>query len=161
MMAERQIEAKVKDALAAAFAAAGLATARMRGAWDVAGEGAVKGEDGGCPVTCAVAVGVRSRESYEVPYADFACSAAVSVLAASSPDGSALCAYASAVMDALERWYADPDLLCDALRGDGDGETFLAAGLRVSGGSAPAYSEESGAWTVAVDFELRGVVERC
>ena len=153
MIVEREIEERLKAKFAAALGD-DAAALRIVGSWDVAAAGEVKGKGDSSPAVLAVAVGIRSYDSFCSPQADLACSAVLLVRRDACPTGAALADLIEPLLDLFHNWNAEYDAVSDDLTT----KCFHPGGFRLDSGSSPEYDEAAAVWTVPFDFTLRGVI---
>lgn len=155
MIAEREIEERMKSLFAASLEAAGVTGVRFEGAWSVAAAGEVKGVADDSAVSAALAVGIRNYATFQTPQADLPCVLAVCVRRDACPTGAELAAVIEPIMNRLHVWNADADAVFTELTT----AHFSPGGFQLTGGSGPDYDETTAAWTVTFNFTLRGVIE--
>jgi len=148
MLAEKEIEGKVK-----AFVCDALKplTPQTKGSWDIAEEGEVKGREDPCGTVLAIAVGLRSYDTFDSPQCDIPCAVAFSVRRDMNPTGSEAVEASERLMRLFHSWNADADRVCDDL----ETPHFSPAGFRLDGGE---IRQDADAWTVNISFMLRGVM---
>lgn len=148
MLAEKEIEEKVRG-----FAVEALKplTPAVKGSWDIAEDGEVKGTEEPCGSVLAIAVGLRSYDGFDSPQCDIPCAIAFSVRRDIDPTGSDAVEASERLMRLFHSWNADADRVCDDLHTD----SFSPAGFRLDGGE---NTQTADAWTVTINFTLRGVI---
>ncbi len=148
MLAEKEVEENVKGFLTDVLMPL---TPQTKGSWDIAGEGEVKGREDPCGMVLAVAAGLRSYDGFDSPQCDIPCAVAFSVRRDTDPTGSDAVEASERLMSLFHSWNADADRACDDLSTG----SFGVAGFRLDGGE---MRQTEDAWTVTVNFTLRGVV---
>ena len=148
MLAEKEIQEKVKSFVADALKPL---TPTVKGSWDIADEGEVKGREEPCVSVLAIATGLRSYDSFDSPQCDIPCAIVFSVRRDMNPTGSEAVEASEKIMRLFHSWNADADRVCDDLSTD----SFAVAGFRLDGGE---MRQDADAWRVSVSFTLRGVI---
>ena len=85
MLVEKGIEEKVKGFVTDALKPL---TPTVKGSWDIAEEGEVKGREEPCGTVLAIAVGLRSYDGFDSPQCDIPCAIVFSVRRDMNPTGS-------------------------------------------------------------------------
>lgn len=153
MMIEKTIEANI----IAAVEALGLPGLVVRGAWQPAAVGKVKGEEteSSAPAALAVAVAPRALEQFGFGICSMDVRLALAVRADLCPTGAAIETYAEPIADLLETWNATMD--CDHDCGLAVAGRFQPGGLQMTGGEGPTFDRQLAIWSVTFSFSLRGV----
>ena len=153
MIVEREIEEALKAQFGVALAStASLPSMRTVGCWDVANDGDVKSRGGGEAATVAVAVGIRSYDTFQTPTANFACSLVLAVRRDTCPTGAAIADIIEPLLALLHEWNADEDSVYEDLTTD----HFFPAGFQLANGIGPVYDDQTGCWTITITFNLKG-----
>lgn len=148
MLVEKGIEEKVKGFVTDALKPL---TPTVKGSWDIAEEGEVKGREEPCGTVLAIAVGLRSYDGFDSPQCDIPCAIVFSVRRDMNPTGSEAVEASEKLMALFHKWNSDADRVCDDLSTD----SFAVAGFRLDGGD---MRQTEDAWRVSVSFTLRGVI---
>lgn len=149
MLAEKEIEEKVRGIVAEALKPL---EPDIKGSWDIAEEGEVKGREEPCGTVLAIAVGLRSYDGFDSPQCDIPCAIVFSVRRDMNPTGSEAVEASEKLMRLFHSWNADADKVCDDLQT----ASFSPAGFRLGGGE---MRQTEDAWTVSINFTLRGVIQ--
>ena len=148
MLAEKEIEEKVKSFVADALKPL---TPTVKGSWDIAEEGEVKGREEPSSTILAIAVGLRSYASFDSPQCDIPCAIVFSVRRDMNPTGSEAVEASEKLMALFHKWNSDADRVCDDLSTD----SFGVGGFKLDGGE---MRHDADAWRVGISFTLRGVI---
>lgn len=151
MLTEREIENKMKDIIANLYRDSEIKPTVV-GVWDVADEGEVKGQGDASVAAIAVAVGIRSYNSFCEPQADIPCTVALTVRRDACPTGGELAEMIEPLMHKINVWNADYNEVLDELNTD----SFDIGGFQMTGGDT---TQNETAWTVRILFTLRGVIK--
>lgn len=151
MLTEREIESKLKDIIADLYRDSAIVPVIV-GVWDVADEGDVKGRGDASVAAIAVAVGIRSYNSFCEPQADIPCTVALTVRRDACPTGGEFANLIEPLMDKINVWNADYNEVLDELSTD----TFDIGGFQMTGGDT---AQNETAWTARISFTLRGVIK--
>ena len=148
-MIEREIEAS----LVRRIKAMGLDGVRVRGLWEPAEAGTVKGEEGREAACITVCVSPKQFESFGLCEVSMAVTLELAVRIDMDPTGGTVPEVWERLAALLEEWNmaeTGADLADFAVEG------FDPGGVQVSGGEGPAF--DGGAWTVSQGLTLRGTV---
>lgn len=148
MLAEKEIQEKIRGFVTEALKPL---TPTVKGSWDIVEEGEVKGREEPCGSVLAIAVGLRSYDSFDSPQCDTPCAIVFSVRRDMNPTGSEAVEASEKIMRLFHSWNADADRVCDDLSTD----SFAVAGFRLDGGE---MRQTEDAWRVSISFTLRGVI---
>lgn len=149
MLAEKEIEEKVRGFVAEALKPL---EPDIKGSWDIADEGEVKGREEPCGTVLAIATGLRSYDSFDSPQCDIPCAVVFSVRRDMNPTGSEAVEASEKLMALFHKWNSDADRVCDDLSTD----SFAVAGFRLDGGD---MRQTEDTWRVSISFTLRGVIQ--
>ncbi len=149
MLAEKEIQEKVKGFVAEALKDF---EPTIKGSWDIAEEGEVKGREEPCGTVLAIATGLRSYDGFDSPQCDIPCAIVFSVRRDMNPTGSEAVEASEKLMALFHKWNSDADRVCDDLAT----ASFSPAGFRLAGGD---MRQSEDAWTVSISFTLRGVIQ--
>lgn len=151
MLTEREIESKLKTVVASLYEDNATKPVIV-GVWDVADEGEVKGQGDASVAAIAVAVGIRSYNSFCQPQADIPCTVALTVRRDACPTGGEFANLIEPLMEKINMWNADYNEVLDELSTD----TFDIGGFQMTGGDT---AQNETAWTARISFTLRGVIK--
>lgn len=150
-MIEAELEKRIVDGIAGALTAAGLDAAAfdLRGMWQTAAEGAVKGAENAAPVILRLAVSPRAFDSYALPEVTFTCALSVVFRADLDAAGARVHTVCGALADLLAQWHTAraPEL-------DVDG--FAVHGFQSLGGTPPAWHADAATWSAVFNFAIVG-----
>lgn len=148
-MVEKLIEANIVSAISAL----GMEGVPVIGMWDVAAQGAVKGEEGTEHAAVVVRVPPMSYDTPGLCNVTISASITLTVRIDMCPTGEELAEYSARLAGLLEGWQlaeTGADLVDFAVDG------FEPGGFQATGGDGPTV--EGQAWTVVQNFMLRGTV---
>lgn len=152
-MIEKTIEANI----IAAVEALGLDGLVVRGAWQAAAVGTVKGAEteSSAPAALAVAVSPRAFEQFGFGICSMDVRLVLAVRTDLCPTGAELETFADPIANLLETWNATMD--CDHDCGLAVSGRFQPGGLQMTGGEGPTFDRQLSIWSVTFNFSLRGV----
>ena len=148
------LEKDVEDAIVSAVDGLAIQGLVVRGSWQVAAAGLVKGAEGDCTAALVVKVAPRSFPTFGICEVDLAVTLALAVRADLDADGAKLVEYTDAIGELIQGWNlveAGDELTDLSVPG-----VFEPGGVQVTGGTGPEF--ENGAWTVVQNLTLRGTV---
>lgn len=108
-------------------------------------------------VVVAVAVAPRAYSTHSIPYCDFSVSVAVAGRSELFESGEEMSDFVSPIVELLDTWQFDIEQFSSDASLAGE---FVAAGVRLDGGGAPAIDAASGIITAVQNFTVRGHVVR-
>lgn len=161
MIIEKQLEKQIIDALKSDC----QIPVYFSGAWDSAGVGEVRGDEGDAKTVCAVTVSPRSMPEYgnvvRAVVADLNVQIDVAQVVEDDAQG----------VKVLELWEVFAPVVWSWVKGtrvgglneltieSGEGKpSFHPGGVQQTGGTAPAYDSQRGMWTFSISFTVRGIV---
>ena len=150
-MIERNLENCIIGLVKSALASFGDAV-RVVGSWQT-----LEAEGSKEKVVVAVAVSPRAYDTYSIPYCDFAVGIAVSGRSELFENGAEMSDFVSPIVDMLDNWQFDISQFSSDVTLSGE---FVAAGVRLDGGEAPALDAATGTITATQNFTVRGHVVR-
>lgn len=157
MLIQKEIEEKIKLALAEKFATKGLKdSVTLRGSWDVAGFGLSRWVEGveNSKAFVSVAVATPEKPSPNSPVILFAANITIFIRCERDTTGEMLCALAEAVQELIDEWMNE-SCQADFLSLDG---THSIDAISLQGGSSPVV--ENSIATVNYPLTLQGIFKQ-
>lgn len=147
MIAEKQIEKTLVDKLRSMFDDVYIA-----GSWQ---NTTLKDHEENQPVAIKVLTAPRLYQTHTMPTCDISISIVCAIRYDADPDGNKLVDIATGIMNMLQRWQHDINLVVDDFTVEGQ---FDPAGLRLDGGTPPSVDVKNGIWTLSQDLTIRGYI---
>jgi len=148
-LAEKLIEKKVIDALDALK----IEGVNISGFWQPEPEGVVKASNVGITPNIFVVMTLRGYQSWKSPIATLSGAISFSVSTGVSPNGSAMAAVISRVMELLREWQDDEEIVNRDLSVQ---DVFSCDGFNLDAGAKPSMVNNE--WVVPLTFQIRGVL---
>ena len=152
------IEAELEQKIITAIRGFAPSDVMVRGAWDVALSGDVKGhETSTAPAFVAVRVSQSEAEPSDLSKEKFPAGVSVVVRAESDPRGQMFAAICGGLTTLIRNWRRDKNgEMREALTPDSN--SFRPDGVAKDGGDPPAFDSERRIWTFTASFTIHGHV---
>lgn len=151
MLIEKEIELKLKDALAA-----NLEDCEVIGSWQPADAGGVKGQhDNSAKAVVSIYVAPRQHDSFSLPTVNMSGAVTIDARAEMCPTMAEVSKIYDVVSTLFDNWHYDAQGFSQAMSID---DAFFATEIRLDGGANVAYDKTQDIWTVSLSFTIRGTV---